>query len=62
MPHPPDAAAVLAASLRDAARGRARTAARLRASGPGALEEALLLAATTAVVALGLIRLSSQAG
>ncbi len=43
MPHPPDAAAVLAASLRDAARGRARTAARLRASGPGALEEALLL-------------------
>jgi hypothetical protein len=59
MPHPPEAAAAaaLAACLRDSARGRARTVAQLRVSGPGALEEALLLAATTAWVALGLLRL-----
>ncbi|MFC7472924.1 hypothetical protein ACFQS7_01060 [Dankookia sp. GCM10030260] len=50
-------AALFAACLMEAARGRARTAAHLRVSGPGALPMMLAQGLFTAVAALAVLRL-----
>jgi hypothetical protein len=61
MRHPPKpadrTAAMLSACLMEAARGRARTAAHLRVSGPGALPLMLAQGLFVAVAALALLRL-----
>lgn len=57
-PHGTDrAAAILSACMLEAARGRARTAAHLRVSGPGALPMMLAQGLFTAVAALAVLRL-----
>ena len=50
-------AALFATCLMEAARGRARTAAHLRVSGPGALPMMLAQGLFTAVAALAVLRL-----
>jgi hypothetical protein len=61
MRHLPDqadkTAAMLSACLMEAARGRARTAAHLRITGPGALPLMLAQGLLTAVAALAVLRL-----
>ncbi len=57
MPEHDRVAAAVTAELYAAARGRARTARHLRARGPGAMEETLLMALTTVVCGLALIAL-----
>ena len=53
-------AALVSACLMEAARGRARTAAHLRVSGPGALPLVLAQGLFTAVAALAVLRLFGE--